>query len=155
MIKKSKRNLDFPKKFPLFRGIRKFTIGFPIQNFRLEKTTKFFGISKIHSIYYRISYTKINDFPNLEKIIVKSEISSRFITFCHEFFMESLQVFSYDLENSRCRQRAIQRIPYNCACNAGQMFSQFWKILGFIAWRFHIVLSFFNRYKLGLFVCFF
>ena len=35
--KKSMRNLDFPKKFSLSHGFRKFTIGFPIVNFILEK----------------------------------------------------------------------------------------------------------------------
>ena len=128
----------FPKSSHFFVELGNLLLDFLYKILDWKKTTKFFEIPKIHSIYYRISYTKINDFPNLEKIIVKSEISSRFITFCHGFLMESLRVFSYDLENSRCRQRAIQRIPYNCACNAGQMFSQFWKILGFIAWRFHI-----------------
>ena len=73
------------------------------------------------------------------KIIMKSDISSLDLIFCHEFFMESPWVFSYDLENSRCCQNVIQRAPIHCACNAVQMYSQFWKILGFIAWRFHIL----------------
>ena len=70
-----------------------------------------------------------------------SQVSARFAPFFIDFFIKSLWVFSYDLENPRCRQNAIQRIPNNCAYNAVQMFSQFWKILGFIAWRFHVPVS--------------
>ena len=90
-------------------------------------------ITKIHQIYYRIPYTKNQDFPNFMKIIVKSGISSHFLTFRHEFFMESLRVFSYDLENSCCRQNAIQRNPIRGVPNDFQMFCEFWKLLGFIA----------------------
>ena len=72
------------------------------------------------------------------KIIIKSGISSRFLTFRHEFFMESLRVFSYDLENSCCWQKTIHNTPIRCVPNVSQMFCEFWKMLGFIAWRFHM-----------------
>ena len=67
-----------------------------------------------------------------------SEVAARFHTFCHEFFIKSPRVFSYDLENSCCRQNAIQRNPIHAVPNVAQMFCGFWKLLGFIAWRFHI-----------------
>ena len=69
---------------------------------------------------------------------MKFEVSSLYLTFCHEFFMESLRVFSYGLENSCCWQKTIQNTPIHCACNAVHENSEFSKILGFIAWRFHI-----------------
>ena len=36
-----------------------------------KKTTKFIEIIEIHQIYYRISYTKNQDFANLMKIMIK------------------------------------------------------------------------------------
>ena len=49
-----------------------------------------------------ISYTKNQDFANLMKIIIKCDIPALKLTFCHEFFIKSPWVFSYDLENSKC-----------------------------------------------------
>ena len=72
------------------------------------------------------------------KIMMKCDISSLYLTFCHDFFMESLRVFSYDLENSCCCQKTTQNNPINCESDAVQMYSEFWEILGFIAWRFHM-----------------
>ena len=72
------------------------------------------------------------------KIIIKNDISSRFLTFLHRFFMESLRVFSYDLENSWYYQKTTQNTPIRCESHAVQIYSEFWEMLGFIAWRFHI-----------------
>ena len=69
-------------------------------------------------IYYRISYRKNHDFANLTKIIMKSDVSSLYLTFCHDFFMESPWVFSYDLENSCCWQKTIQDTPIHCEPDA-------------------------------------
>ena len=63
-------------------------------------------------------------------------------TFFIEENFKSPWVFSYDLENSCCWQTTIQNTPIHCACNAVHENSEFSKILGFIAWRFHIVLFF-------------
>ena len=73
------------------------------------------------------------------RIITKSDISSLFLTFCHEFFMESLRVFSYDPENSCYCQKTAQNTTIHCESFSVQMFSEFWKYLWFIAWTFHIV----------------
>ena len=69
---------------------------------REKKTTKFIKIIEIHSIYYRISYTKNQDFANLMKIIIKYGIPALKPTFCHEFFIKRPWFFFYDLENSKC-----------------------------------------------------
>ena len=66
----------------------------------VKKTTKSSKYYKSNQIYYRISYTKNQDFPNLMKIIMKSDISSLYLIFWYEFFMESPWVFSYDPEIS-------------------------------------------------------
>ena len=133
------RNLDFPKQFLICHGIRKFTIEFPIYKIYLvKKSTKSSKSYKSNQIYYRISYTKNQDFPNLMKIIIKYDISSLYLTFCHEFFIESPWVFSYDPEISCYCQKTIQNTPIHCESNAVQIYSEFSKILGFIAWRFHI-----------------
>ena len=46
-------------------------------------------IKLMNTLYYRISYTKIPDFGNLMKIIIKCDISALKITFWHEFFIKS------------------------------------------------------------------
>ena len=61
-----------------------------------KKTTKSSKSYKSNQIYYRIPYRKNQDFANLTKIIMKSDVSSLYLTFCHEFFVESPWVFSYD-----------------------------------------------------------
>ena len=86
------------------------------------------------------------------KIMIKSDISSLYLTFCHEFFMESRWVFSYDLENSCCWQKTIQNTPIHGVPLVAHEKLVFSKILGFIAWRFHIVSHFFDVYKIKLFL---
>ena len=71
--------------------------------------------------------------------MIKSDISSLYLTFCHEFFMESRWVFSYDLENSCYCQKTTQNTPIHCESFSMQICFEFRKILGFIAWPPHII----------------
>ena len=91
---------------------------------------------------------------SIVNFLISCQIAKHFgkLRFLIEFFMESPWVFSYDLENSRCCQNVIQRAPIHCESYAVQIYSQFWKILGFIAWRFHIDLYFLKKNNVFLFL---
>ena len=94
-------------------------ISFKLGNFLLDslyknciekKPTKFIEILKIRKIYYRISYTKNQDFANLMKIIIKCDIPALKLTFCQDCFYQKSSGFSYELENWETFKNAIGNI---------------------------------------------
>ena len=92
----------------------------------------------MHEIYYRISYSKFHDFANLMKIMMKNDISSLCLTFYHEFFMESLRVFSYAPDISFSREKHAQHNGKLMLTSTGEMFLQNSTSRWFIAWHPHI-----------------
>ena len=92
----------------------------------------------MHEIYYRISYSKFHDFANLMKIMMKNDISSLYLTFCHEFFMESLRVFSYAPGISFSLGKHVQHSCKLMLASSGEIFLQKSTSRWFIAWHPHI-----------------
>ena len=100
--------------------------------------TKFIEIPKIPQIYYRISYTKNQDFANLMKIIIKYDIPALKPTFCHEVFIKSPWVFSYAPGISFSLGKHPQRNGKRTLASTGQIFLKKSTSVWFIAWRPHM-----------------
>ena len=110
-----------PEDFPYKKSWQKVT--------KCAETSLIWMVSLNFQILLLDFLYKNQDFPNFMKIMIKSDISSLYLTFCHEFFMESRWVFSYDLENSCCWQKTIQNTPIHGVPNVAQENSEIWKIL--------------------------
>ena len=66
------------------------------------------------------------------------DVRGRLSSFLVDKNFKSLQVFPYDPEIEVSHQKTTQNIPIHCESTSGHEYLNFEKILGFIAWRFHM-----------------